>query len=217
MFTIPYQNHLYFFSSSHPTSDSAAVCQQERYYTSTTLPVCRSPIQSQPCGLVLRAFPSQLIVRPSSEIPLPILSSTPIDSKTASNHHNNTSKATKTVLTVQYPSKTINKPLNGSYQTIGKALAHGVPSQIANAIMKNPKSLKRHAKSGKHSEPCKEKDLHELIKRAEEMNVFEEKAGRSYNHFCNFKRDRFEELDSSKFYYWINDHKKKLHRGIRAR
>ena len=159
-----------------------------------------------------------MTVRPSSEIPLPILTSTPIASKTASNHHNNTSKATKTVLTVQYPSKTINKPPSGSYQTIGKAfIAHGVPSQIANAIMKNPKSLKRHTKSGKHSEPCKEKDLHELIKRAEGMNVFQEKAGRSYNHFCNFKRDRLEELDSSKFYYWINDDKKKLHRGIRAR
>ena len=167
---------------------------------------------------MLRAFPSQLTVRPSSEtVPLPILTSTPIASKTASNHHNNTSKATKTVLTVQCPSKTINKPLSGSYQTIGKALAHGVPSHIANALMKNPKSLKRHAKSGKHSEPCKEKDLHELIKRAEEMNVFEEKAGRSYNHFCNFKRDRLKELDSSKFYYGINDHKQKLHRGIRAR
>ena len=163
-------------TSSHPTSDSSAVCQQERYYTSTRLPVGRSPIQSQPCGLVLRAFPSQLTVRPSSEIPLPILTSTPIASKTASNHHNNTSIATKTVLTVQYPSKTINKPLSRSYQSIGKALAHGVPSQIANAIMKNQKSLKRHAKSGKHSEPCKEKDLHELIKRAEEMNVFEKKS-----------------------------------------
>ena len=89
------------------------------YRTSTRLPVGRSPIQSQPCGLVLRAFPSQLTVRPSSEtVPLPILTSTPIASKTASNHHNNTSKATKTVLTVQYPSKTINKPLSGSYQTI---------------------------------------------------------------------------------------------------
>ena len=96
-------------------------------------------------------------------------------------------------------------------------MAYPRRSQIANAIMKNPKSLKCHAKSGKHSEPCKEKDLHELIKRAEEMKVFQEKAGRSYNHFCNFKRDRLEELDSSKFYYWINDDKKKLHRGIRAR
>ena len=130
-------------TSSHPTSDSAAVCQQERYYTSTRLPMGRSPIRSQPYGLVLRAFPSQLTARHSSEIPLPILTSTPIASKTASNHHNSTSETTKTVLTVQYPSKTVNKPLNGSYQTIGKALAHGVPSQIANAIMKNP-TLRNH-------------------------------------------------------------------------
>ena len=36
-------------------------------------------------------------------------------------------------------------------------------------------SLKRHAKSGKHSDPSKERDLQELIKRTQEMNVFEEK------------------------------------------
>ena len=42
-----------------------------------------------------------------------------------------------------YPSKTMNKTLCGSYQTIGKALAHGVPSQIANAVMKNP-TLRSH-------------------------------------------------------------------------
>ena len=213
MFTIPYQYQLYFFSTyirfccGLPTGTLLYLDK-----------IAYGSISYSKSAIQTRAFPSQLTVRPSSEIPLPILTSTPIASKTASNHHNNTSKATKTVLTVQYPSKTINKPPSGSYQTIGKAfIAHGVPSQIANAIMKNPKSLKRHAKSGKHSEPCKEKDLYELIKRAEEMNVFQEKAGRSYNHFCNFKRDRLEELDSSKFYYWINDDKKKLHRGIRAR
>ena len=32
----------------------------------------------------------------------------------------------------------MNKTLCGSYQTIGKALAHGIPSQITNAVMKNP-------------------------------------------------------------------------------
>ena len=69
-----------------------------------------------------RAFPSQLTVRPSSEIPLPMLTSTPIASKTASNHHNNTSKATKTVLTVQYPSKTINKPPVEAIKPLGRLL-----------------------------------------------------------------------------------------------
>ena len=80
--------------SSHPTSDSAAVCQQERYYTSTRLIACGSISYSKSAmpTRVRRAFPSQLTVRPSSEIPLPTLTSTPIASKTASNHHNNTSK-----------------------------------------------------------------------------------------------------------------------------
>ena len=140
MFTIPYQYHLYFFSP-YIRSCCGLPTGTLSYYTSTRLPVGRSPIQSQPCGLVLRAFPRQLTVRPSSEIPLPLLTSTPIASKTASNHHNNTTKATKTVLTVQYPSKTINKPLSGSYQTIGKAfIAHGVPSQIADRKCYNEKS-----------------------------------------------------------------------------
>ena len=117
-----------------------------------------------------------------------------------------------------------NNYVKQGIKNLGPNLTEAAISRICKAesstssILGNlDQSLKRHAKSGKHSEPCKEKDLHELIKRAEEMNVFEEKAGRSYNHFCNFKRDRLEELDSSKLYYWINDHKKKLHRGIRAR
>ena len=90
-------------------------------------------------------------------------------------------------------------------------------SSTSSILEKLDESLKRHGKSGKHSEPCKEKDLQELIKRAEEMNIFEEQPGRSYNHFCNFKRDNLEELDPSKLYNWINDHKEKMNKGIRAR
>ena len=93
--------------------------------------------------LVLQAFSSQLTARPSCEIPLPILTSTPIASKPASSHLNNPSETSKAVLTVHYPSKTMNKTLTGSYQAIGKALAHGVPSQIANSVMKNP-TLRNH-------------------------------------------------------------------------
>ena len=36
---------------------------------------------------------------------------------------------------MQYPSKSLNKTLHGSYQNVGKALAHGVPSRIATAVM----------------------------------------------------------------------------------
>lgn len=92
------------------------------------------------------------------------------------------------------------------------------PESSTSPILENlDESLKRHAKSGKHSDPSKESDLHELIKRAEEMNVFEETVERSYNHFCDFKRDRLEDLDGSKLYHWINKHKKNMLRGIRAR
>ena len=131
------------------SSDVTANCneiinEQEQYFTPTRLPIIGvSPIRSHPYGLVLKAFPGQLTVRPSCEIPLPILTSTPITSKAASSHASNPSETSKTVLTVQYSSRTMNKTLCGSYQIIGKALAHGVPSQIANAVMKNP-TLKNH-------------------------------------------------------------------------
>ncbi|CAH3167804.1 unnamed protein product [Porites lobata] len=72
-----------------------------------------------------------------------MFTSTPVALKGSSNPRDKSSEATKTVLTVQYPSKTLNKTLSGSYQAIGKALAHGVPSQIANAVMKNP-TIKNH-------------------------------------------------------------------------
>ena len=38
-------------------------------------------------------------------------------------------------LSMQYPSKSLNKTLHGTYQNVGKALAHGVPSRIATAVM----------------------------------------------------------------------------------
>lgn len=38
-------------------------------------------------------------------------------------------------LSMQYPSKSLNKTLHGTYQNVGKALAHGVPSRIAAAVM----------------------------------------------------------------------------------
>ena len=49
----------------------------------------------------------------------------------------------KVQLKIQYPSKNVNKSLTGSYQSIGKALAHGIPSQIAGAVM-NCHSVHKH-------------------------------------------------------------------------
>ena len=48
------------------------------------------------------------------------------------------SDSTLVKLHVHYPHKNVNKTLVGSYQTLGKALAHGVPSQIAKAVMNCP-------------------------------------------------------------------------------
>ena len=46
-------------------------------------------------------------------------------------------------LSVKYPSKNVNKVLRGAYQGIGKALAHGVASRIAGAVM-NCASVSKH-------------------------------------------------------------------------
>ena len=113
------------------SSISTAISQQVRYYTPARIPIGSigvSSIQSHLYGLVLQAFPSQLTVRSLCEIPQPILTFTPIASNAASNNLTNTSETPKTLLSVQYPSKTMNKTHCGSYQTIGKALAHIIPS-----------------------------------------------------------------------------------------
>jgi hypothetical protein len=39
-------------------------------------------------------------------------------------------------LSVDYPSKTVNKTLKNEYETLGKALAHGPPQRIAKAVLK---------------------------------------------------------------------------------
>ena len=54
--------------------------------------------------------------------------STPISSSAPANHH--------VKVSVQYPSKIVNKKLQErTYENIGKALVHGVPSRIVGAIM----------------------------------------------------------------------------------
>jgi len=43
---------------------------------------------------------------------------------------------TKVKISVEYPSKTANKTLEPCYDALGKALVHGPPERIANAVMK---------------------------------------------------------------------------------
>ena len=63
---------------------------------------------------------------------LPPLTSTP------SRLSENRKESQQVRLSVQYPSKNLNKTLHGTYQNVGKALAHGVPSRIATAVMDCP-------------------------------------------------------------------------------
>lgn len=65
----------------------------------------------------------------------PQFTSTPISSSAPANHH--------VKVSVQYPSKIVNKKLQGTYENIGKALVHGVPSRIAGAILNCP-PVKKH-------------------------------------------------------------------------
>ena len=99
----------------------------------TPLGSCLSPIQSHPFGLVLCAFPNAQLNGSSS---LPMLTSTPI-----SGHCSCDTSQVK--VSFKYPSKNVNKTLSSAYQSVGKALAHGVPSQIAGAIM-NCQPLRQH-------------------------------------------------------------------------
>ena len=68
--------------------------------------------------------------------PIIHLTSTPISKGNISEMQHSDSISVK--LSVRYPSKTVNKTLCKTLQAIGKALAHGNPSQIANAVMNCP-------------------------------------------------------------------------------
>lgn len=92
-----------------------------------------SPIESHPLGLVLRAFPNAQL---NGSSPLPMLTSTPI-----SGHGSHDMSQVK--MSFKYPSKSVDKTLSSAYQSNGKALAHGVPSQIVGAIM-NSQPLRQH-------------------------------------------------------------------------
>ena len=43
---------------------------------------------------------------------------------------------TNVTITVEYPSKTVNKTLTSEFEAIGKAITHGPPSRIAKAVFK---------------------------------------------------------------------------------
>ena len=93
-----------------------------------------SPIQSNGGELLKRAFINTIAHSRN------VVTSTP---RNVSRSSEGNSQPSNVRLSISYPSKTVNKSLHGSYQLIGKALAHGVPSRIANAAM-NCQPVRKH-------------------------------------------------------------------------
>lgn len=77
--------------------------------------------------------------------------------------------------------------------------------------------IKRIRSSGQHTSSSTERDLDELVKRALETDVFTFSPNRRYQHFTNFERDPFKNLDMTKLYSWINQHKRNIIRGNKSR
>lgn len=70
--------------------------------------------------------------------------------------------------------------------------------------------LQRFIRSGKHIQRFPVVDLDVLLNKLNESEVFKYQEGRSYKHFKGFERDALVNLDMSKMYVWLNDHKKSL-------
>ena len=106
--------------------------------------------------------------------------------------------------------------LNGLYGTIQSTiLARREATEHSNNFIKQGiRKLGPNVTEKAVSRQQKE-DLHELVNRAVELNIFTEIQGGNYNHFKNFECDRLENLNASSL--WINKHKKNITWGVRAR
>ena len=104
---------------------------------------------------------------------------------------------------------------NVTEKTVSRLSRAEHPSRLT--LVNLDESIKCITESGKHSAPPTSRDRDELLKRAVQLDIFTEIEGRKYKHFCNFKRDRLDNLDSSSLYQWINRHKRNITWGIKAR
>lgn len=117
-----------------------------------------------------------------------------------------------------------NNYLKQAMKNLGPNLTEKAVSRICNSesgvrkiIHSMDQTLERVGDSGKHSRSSTERDLKELIQRLVEVNAMEKMPSRGYNHYSNFEVNPFNKLDTSAMYKWINEHKKNINIGIRAR
>ena len=87
---------------------------------------------------------------------------------------------------------------------------------VRSLIGKVDKRLQRFIRSAKHVQRSLVVDIDKLIKKLRE-NVFSYQERRSYRHSKGFERDALADLNMSKCYTWINDHKNKFSSGVKAR
>lgn len=87
----------------------------------------------------------------------------------------------------------------------------------ANMTASVDESLNRLIGPGRHTSSSTERDLGELIKRAVLSQVFTEVPNRQYQHFKGFERDPFKNLNMSALFNWLNQHKKNVLPGNKAR
>jgi len=117
-----------------------------------------------------------------------------------------------------------NNYLKQAIKNLGSNLNEQSVSQIyraekgtRNRVQTLDRNLQQHSDSGKHSFFSPDRDLSKLVQRLVSNRTLEEEPARQYSLFCNFERNPFKNLDTSKIYKWINGHKKNVNIGIKAR
>jgi hypothetical protein len=117
-----------------------------------------------------------------------------------------------------------NKFIKASIKNLGPNITEKAVKRISQAengvrsMSDNfDKSLKRVHGYGRRTSSSTEKDLEELVKRAQQIDVYSEEPGRRYEHFKYFERNCFDTLCMSSMYKWINKHKQSVVLGNSAR
>lgn len=123
--------------------NSSAANTSSTLSTTCASSICSQPLLAcaNPLSYVRGAFSPILQIGPNYRV-FPHVETTqdfrPPLTSTPSRSSVNLKENQQVRLSVQYPSKNLNKTLQGTYQNVGKAVAHGVPSRIATAVMNCP-------------------------------------------------------------------------------
>ena len=120
--------------TSSPGPSPVALSEGKRYVLDEPFCGFLSPIQGNGGDLLKRAFINTIAHSRN------VVTSTP---RNKSRNSEDNSQTSNVKLSISYPSKNVNNTLHGSYELIGKALVHGIPSRIANAAM-NCQPVRKH-------------------------------------------------------------------------